>query len=84
MKVLCKTNRLHKIKIQYTTGKQGNTQTTAGKYQASDQRKEKVCYYYKNNKCKYGVRGRDCLYAHPRLCTRRYWKARDVAALVSY
>ncbi|KAG0708047.1 hypothetical protein GWK47_024085 [Chionoecetes opilio] len=56
---------------KHSTGKQGNTQTTAGNgNQASDQRKEKVCYYYKNNKCKYGLRGRDCPNAHPRLCTR--------------
>ena len=36
--------------------------------QTSKQRKDKVCYFYKNNKCKYGLIGRDCPYAHPRLC----------------
>ena len=52
-------------------GKQDNNQTTTpNTNESSGQRKAKVCYFYKNNKCKYGLSGRDCSYAHPKLCNR--------------
>lgn len=56
---------------KHSAGKQGDTQTTdVNRNHTNDKRKEKVCYYYRNNKCKYGLRGWDCPYAHPRLCNR--------------
>ena len=35
-----------------------------------DHRSTKVCFHYKNNRCKFGRRGRDCPYAHPNLCNK--------------
>ena len=43
-------------------GKQDNNQRPA----------TKVCYYYRNSRCKYGRSGRDCPFEHPRLCN--YYK----------
>ena len=58
-------------KTKHSAGKQGDTRTTVvSGNQANNQRKTKVCHFYKNNKCKYGLRGRDCPYAHPKLCNR--------------
>ena len=37
---------------------------------SNDQQVTKVCYYYKNNRCKYGRSDRGCPYAHPKLCNQ--------------
>ena len=29
-----------------------------------------ICRYYKNNNCKYGLKGKDCPYAHPAPCVK--------------
>lgn len=33
-------------------------------------KKRKVCYYYRQNRCKYGAKGRDCPYPHSNPCNK--------------
>lgn len=42
-----------------------------------DERKNKICYFYKNNQCKFGRKGQDCPFAHPNLCNRYKFNGRD-------
>lgn len=42
--------------------------TRISETQVTNQPKNKVCYFYKNNMCKFGKKGRDCPYNHPKLC----------------
>ena len=34
------------------------------------QKKPSVCKHYTRGKCKYGIRGKDCPYEHPKACTK--------------
>lgn len=43
----------------------------------SEIRKKKVCYFYKNNRCKFGRKGQGCPYAHPGLCNKYKLHGRD-------
>ena len=43
----------------------------------NDDRKNKICYFYKHNQCKFGRKGRDCPYAHPNLCNKYKVNGRD-------
>ena len=54
----------------HTTGEQADHQFTTdnGQQSQTNLSKDKVCYFYKNNKCKFGRRGENCPYAHPKLC----------------
>lgn len=46
--------------------------------QNNDQKKKsKICYHYKNNQCKYGRKGRECPFAHPKLYNRFKINGRD-------
>lgn len=61
---------------EYQTKQQTNraipkaTKENTNKKPTTNQRKDQVCYYYKQNKCKYGLRGWNCPYAHPKLCNK--------------
>ncbi len=60
----------HQTKQQNNKVITRDTKENTNKIPTIDQRKEKFCYYYKQNKCKYGLRGRNCPYAHPKLCNK--------------
>lgn len=40
--------------------------------QTPPRKSTKICSYYKRNKCKFGLKGLDCPYTHPKLCNK-YW-----------
>lgn len=54
-----------------------NRKNPTNENQDNESKSRKVCYFYKNNRCKYGRRGKGCHYAHPGLCYKYQMHGRD-------
>ncbi|KAK3857704.1 hypothetical protein Pcinc_036058 [Petrolisthes cinctipes] len=62
--------------VQVTEEQNGTTNKI--NVQNNDQKKKsKICYHFKNNQCKFGGKGRECPFAHPKLCNRFKMNGRD-------
>lgn len=45
-------------------------QVSSGEKVETAKKTKKICFHYRQNRCKYGVGGRNCPFYHPKLCNR--------------
>lgn len=67
----------HETSNQDLEKRSANLNTPMNENRDNGNKNKKVCYFYKNNRCKYGRRGQGCPYAHPGLCYKFKMHGRD-------